>query len=112
MPYHYRPSLGTVPIMTLRERLAAAAEERRREAGLPRRSALDLTTDDPVVDLGTRSGDRTAAAHPRMTHALAVGVDRHCPECGTEASLDLEDLAGGVDHYTCPACSLLFQVAR
>jgi hypothetical protein len=98
--------------MTLGERLAAAAEERRRAAGLPQHPTLELTTVDPVVDLRTPPDDRTAAAHPRMTHALAVGTDRHCPECGTEASLDLEDLAGGVDHYTCPACSLLFQVAR
>jgi hypothetical protein len=95
--------------MTLRERLAAAAEERRRKAGLPPLPALDLTSGGPVVDL--RAGELTAA-HPRMTHALAVSADRHCPVCGTEARLDLEDIAGGVDHYTCPGCSLLSQVAR
>jgi hypothetical protein len=114
--------------MTLQERLEAAKAERRRQAGLPADEpevspmrqpyqpkpaddpALDLRGLAPVVDL--RPGVEFRAGPPRFSEALAVGHGSACPNCGFEGRLDLEDIAGGVDHFSCTDCGLLYQVAR
>jgi hypothetical protein len=117
--------------VTLQERLEAAKAERRRRAGLPpeepevspmhqpiRRSgsatddgALDLTGLAPVVDL--RLPPASHSDGPRFNRAMVVGDSgTACPNCGCEGHLDLEDVVGGVDHYTCTNCTLLYQVAR
>lgn len=107
--------------MTLGERLAAAREQRRLAAGLP--PSIDLTgptevtrDDDVVIDL--RGLDRTPPAPsgpPEPSFSIAVRVAESadgCPSCGAALRLDMEDVVGGVDHYTCTGCGLLLQVAR
>jgi hypothetical protein len=126
--------------MTLRDRLEQAKAERRQAAGLPaepppvspmdqpvgsRAPAGDGTTDEatddkdyaidltglaPVVDL--RPDLRNAPAEPRFSGALAVGKGDRCPLCASAGALDMEDVVGGVDHYSCTNCGLLYQVAR
>jgi hypothetical protein len=103
--------------MTLQERLAAAAEARRRAAGLPPDDTLagpddpdasiDLTMLAPVIDL-------RPAEERRFSKALKVaGRSDVCPTCGTpDPRLDMEDIVGGVDHYSCLNCGQLFQVGR
>jgi hypothetical protein len=116
--------------MTLRERLEAAKADRRRAAGLPVDDAadpsatadvpwygpeplprLDLRGLQPVVDLRGTPG-HADPVHSSLTEALSVSDSSACPACNTEGRLDLQDIAGGVDHYTCPNCMLLFQVVR
>lgn len=115
--------------MTLQDRLAAAKAERRRAAGLPEEDLpsdivapelpryerhvvpeIDLTGVRPVVDL--RTAPAPDEGHRSLTGALSVSQSSACPACSTEGRLDMQDIAGGVDHYTCPNCNLLFQVAR
>lgn len=71
---------------------------------------IDLTGYAPVVDLRPELLSRDAA--PSFAGALAVGEGDNCPNCATGGRLDMEDVVGGVDHYSCPNCGLLFQVAR
>ena len=48
-----------------------------------------------------------------FSSALAVsGSGDHCPSCGGATRLDLVDTLGGVDHYACLECHLLFQAAH
>lgn len=104
--------------MTLQERLEAAKAARRRQAGLPPSdgeastddASLDLRGLAPVVDLRPELVRRDGP--PRFSEALAVGEGSACPTCGCEGRLDMEDLAGGVDHFFCTNCGLLYQVAR
>jgi hypothetical protein len=114
--------------MTLQERLEAAKAARRQQAGLPADEpevspmrqpyepkpaddpALDLRGIAPVVDL--RPGVEIRSGAPRFSEALAVALDSACPNCECEGRLDMEDLAGGVDHFSCTNCGLLYQVAR
>jgi hypothetical protein len=105
--------------MTLQERLAAAAEARRRAAGLPPEAdtegnsageptaTVDLTSPlAPVIDL-------RPAEERRFSKALTVAWRSDvCPTCGGQPRLDMEDIVGGVDHYSCLACGQLFQVPR
>lgn len=35
-----------------------------------------------------------------------------CPVCGGGSRLDVTDVVGGVDHYTCLVCAHLFEVQR
>jgi hypothetical protein len=127
--------------VNLHERLEAAKAERRQRAGLPAEApevspmhepigrsnevgsrpgvigtdvdedfAIDLTGYAPIVDLrpelAGRSGD------PSFSAAIVVGEGDRCPTCGSESHLDMEDVVGGVDHFSCTNCGLLFQVAR
>jgi hypothetical protein len=116
--------------MNLHDRLEAAKAERRQRAGLPpeppavspmRRpyagtdddgeaATIDLTGYAPVVDLRpefpVRDGD------PSFTGALVVGDGPDCPNCGCDGRRDMEDVVGGVDHFSCTNCGLLYQVAR
>ena len=64
----------------------------------------------PVVDL--RPDLRSSSGEPRFSGALAVGESDRCPYCGSDGALDMEDVVGGVDHYSCTNCGLLYQVAR
>ena len=117
--------------MNLHERLEAAKAERRLRAGLPAEepevspmhqplrgddadaegeAAIDLTGYAPIVDL--RPEIRLRDGEPSFTGALAVGEGPTCPNCGCEGRLDMEDVVGGVDHFSCTNCGLLFQVAR
>ncbi|WP_208028692.1 hypothetical protein [Rhabdothermincola sediminis] len=117
--------------MSLQERLAAAEDERRRAAGLPplRREParphrldqlrsspdtaprLDLTGSSPVLDLRERMPEQVEPAPVTVLHP--AGDDRIvCPVCGGESRLDVTDVVGGVDHYTCLACAHLFEVQR
>jgi hypothetical protein len=112
--------------MTLRERLEAAKADRRRAAGLPvddpapeapkpwvpLEPALDLTGTLPVVDLTTGMPVDKDAIGRSLTEALAVSESDRCPACNSVGRLDLQDIAGGVDHYTCPNCTLLYQTVR
>jgi hypothetical protein len=117
--------------MNLHDRLEAAKAERRRRAGLPPEEpevspmhqpiprphrddadpdadySIDLTEYAPVVDLRP---DRREA--PSFTGALPVGEGERCPNCEGRGRLDMEDVVGGVDHYSCAECGLLYQVAR
>jgi hypothetical protein len=104
--------------MSLRDRLEAAKAERRLRAGLPAEepsessdddSSLDLTGVAPVVDLRAVAPARTK---PSFTSAFDVGAGDTCPSCGSRARLDMEDVVGGVNHFSCTGCGLLFQVAR
>jgi hypothetical protein len=104
--------------MTLQERLAAAAEARRRAAGLPPEAdtegslageppaTVDLTSLAPVIDLRPTEERRFSKA---LTVAWRSDV---CPTCGGRPRLDMEDIVGGVDHYSCLDCGQLFQVPR
>ena len=115
--------------MNLHDRLEAAKAERRQRAGLPPEepevspmqqpysgrvadkdaAAIDLTGYAPIVDLRpalVERGDR------RFAGALAVGEGPDCPNCGCDGFLDMEDMVGGVDHFSCSNCGLLYQVAR
>jgi hypothetical protein len=128
--------------MTLRDRLEQAKAERRQAAGLPaepppvspmdqpigsreqtdeaagsagsstddRDYSIDLTGFAPVVDL--RPDLRDPSNEPRFSGALAVGEGDRCPMCASPGALDMEDVVGGVDHYSCTNCGLLYQVAR
>lgn len=49
---------------------------------------------------------------PSFSAALEVSAETTCPRCGTEGSCTMQDVVGGVDHYSCPACGALYQVAR
>lgn len=114
--------------MNLHERLEAAKAERRQRAGLPpeepevspmdqpyrgpaedKDAAIDLTGYAPIVDL--RPG-LVGRGNPRFAGALAVGEGPDCPNCGCDGFLDMEDVVGGVDHFSCSNCGLLYQVAR
>lgn len=120
--------------MTLRERLEAAKAERRRAAGLPVDDhpsgatpreptsgpgaggglpTVDLTGTAPVLDLrtGREVGEGIQPARS-LTESLAVSDSPSCPTCGDEGQLDMQDVAGGVDHYSCRTCDTLFQVLR
>jgi hypothetical protein len=109
--------------MNLLDRLEAAKAERRQRAGLPPESpdvspmhrpyradddeiAIDLTGYAPIVEL------RPEPAEPSFAGALVVGEGPDCPNCGGDGFLDLEDIVGGVDHFSCSNCGLLYQVAR
>lgn len=73
--------------------------------------SLDLTGLAPVVDL--RIPPAAMAREPRFNDAMAVAANgSRCPNCGCAGHLDLEDVVGGVDHYTCTNCTLLYQAAR
>lgn len=114
--------------MNLHERLEAAKAERRLRAGLPpeppevspmhrRRdetedpeAAIDLTGYAPIVDLRYELIARNS--EPSFTEALVVGDGPACPNCGCDGRLDMEDVVGGVDHFSCTNCGLLYQVAR
>jgi hypothetical protein len=137
--------------VNLRDRLAAAHEERRRAAGLPPvddtprsspaghqgpgpgdRATYGIDLDHlvdlrhpapgsaPVIDLRpvAPAGDARAAAPPVGTQgpsfsaALAVSTETTCPRCGAEGTCNMEDVVGGVDHYSCTYCGHLYQVAR
>jgi hypothetical protein len=128
--------------MTLAERLAAAREQRRLAAGLPPSTdppgtdppgidppGIDLTgpgeetrDEDVVIDL--REFRRTPPAPsdpppasgplaPGFSFAARVAASADgCPSCDSSLRLDMEDVVGGVNHYTCTGCGLLVQVAR
>ncbi len=126
--------------MTLRERLDAAREERRRAAGLPPTppaepatmttddvvakgdfgvdldSVVDLRTPAPVIDLRPLPPERPEStpppSNPSFTAALAVSTRTTCPQCGGPGQRDMQDVVGGVDHYSCTFCGHLWQVAR
>jgi predicted RNA-binding Zn-ribbon protein involved in translation (DUF1610 family) len=49
---------------------------------------------------------------PSFSAALEVSAETTCPRCGTEGRRNMEDVVGGVDHFSCPACGNLYQVAR
>jgi hypothetical protein len=72
--------------------------------------SIDLTGFAPVVDL--RPDLRDKSNEPRFSGALAVGQGDSCPMCASRGELDMEDVVGGVDHYSCTNCGLLYQVAR
>lgn len=114
--------------MNLHDRLEAAKAERRQRAGLPpeapdispmhqphrdsaddKEAAIDLTGYAPVVDLRPPPAER---GDPSFAVALAVGEGPDCPNCGCDGFLDMEDVVGGVDHFSCSNCGLLYQVAR
>jgi hypothetical protein len=112
--------------MNLRDRLEAAKAERRMRAGLPADepdespmhqpsvdrdvdASVDLTGIAPVVDLRPVP---PIEPDPSFTSAFDVGVGDTCPSCGSSSRLDMEDVVGGVDHYSCTGCGLLYQVAR
>jgi len=120
--------------MNLRDRLEAAKVERRLKAGLPPEApevspmnqppdrsgapaadpesetdySIDLTQYAPVVDLRPPPS-RDA---PSFTGALPVAEGESCPHCSGRGRVDMEDVVGGVDHYSCADCGLLYQVAR
>jgi hypothetical protein len=120
--------------MNLRDRLEAAKVERRLKAGLPPEEpdvspmdqplgrpgapgadsgsdtdySIDLTEYAPVVDLRPPPS-RDA---PSFTGALPVAEGERCPNCSGRGLVDMEDVVGGVDHYSCSDCGLLYQVAR
>jgi hypothetical protein len=118
--------------MSLRDRLEAAKAERRQRAGLPAEApevspmdlpiatrdhtdsdqdpSIDLRGYAPVVDL--RHEFRQRSSEPSFSSALQVGEGAQCPHCGGRGRVDMEDVVGGVDHYSCTACGLLYQVAR
>jgi hypothetical protein len=119
--------------MTLRERLEAAKAERRQRAGLPPEApevspmqrpigssptdedarsddTIDLTGYAPVVDLRQELLHRDTG--PSFSGALVVSEGNDCPNCGSVGQVDMEDVVGGVDHYSCTNCGLLYQVAR
>jgi len=107
--------------MTLGERLAAAREQRRLAAGLP--PTIDLTStgevardDEVVIDLRRPAWEPPPVLDPpppRFSDAIGVADSADaCPDCGAELRLDLQDVVGGVDHYTCTGCGRLLQVAR
>jgi hypothetical protein len=126
--------------MNLHDRLEAAKAERRQRAGLPAEApdvspmhqpiggrnvggdqpgtdtdtdedfAIDLTGYAPVVDL--RPEPFVRDGEPSFSAAIVVGQGDRCPTCGSESHLDMEDVVGGVDHFSCTNCGLLFQVAR
>jgi hypothetical protein len=114
--------------MNLQDRLEAAKAERRRRAGLPpeapdvspmdqpfrgvaddQEGAIDLTDYAPVLDLRPGPAER---GDPSFSGALVVGAGPDCPNCGREGFLDMQDVVGGVDHFSCRDCGLLYQVAR
>lgn len=127
--------------MNLHDRLEAAKAERRQRAGLPAEApevspmhepiggrkvagsqpgvigvdtdedfAIDLTGYAPIVDL--RPELRGRDGEPSFSSAIVVGEGDHCPSCGSQSHLDMEDVVGGVAHFSCPKCGLLFQAAR
>jgi len=49
---------------------------------------------------------------PSFSGALVVSDGDSCPNCGCAGEVDMEDVVGGVDHYSCSNCGLLYQVAR
>jgi predicted RNA-binding Zn-ribbon protein involved in translation (DUF1610 family) len=107
--------------MTLRERLEAAAAERRRAAGLPPtdedESTLDLTTASPIIDVRPSAAPTPPVSSAPRAPSFSGGIEvsdtgRSCPNCGGSTRLDMQDTVGGVDHYSCLDCGLLFQVAR
>lgn len=121
--------------MNLRDRLEAAKAERRMRAGLPPTEpegdpmhqpigrsdeadsadedySIDLTGYAPVVDLRHELEARARKGEPSFSEALVVSETDRCPNCGSEGEIDMEDVVGGVNHYSCTNCGLLYQVAR
>ena len=72
--------------------------------------SIDLTGYAPVVDL--RPEPLARDGEPSFSAAIAVGHGDRCPTCGGAGNLDMEDMVGGVDHFSCTSCGLLFQTAR
>ncbi len=98
--------------MSLQNRLDAARTARRVRAGLPPDEPRS-TPQAPVIDLRDEAVVRQIARAPSFSSALAVsGSGDRCPSCGGPTRLDLIDTLGGVDHYACLDCQLLFQAAR
>jgi hypothetical protein len=73
-------------------------------------TVIDLRPLAPVGD--TRSPAPSPDRGPSFSAALAVSAATTCPRCGTEGTCNMEDVVGGVDHYSCPFCGHLYQVAR
>ncbi len=104
--------------MGLQDRLDAAKAARRADAGLPPvAEAVTLPARrpraDPVIDLRDKEVIQQLSHAPSFSSALAVsGTGDRCPSCGGPTRLDLVDILGGVDHYACLDCQLLFQAAH
>jgi hypothetical protein len=103
--------------VTLQERLDAAHQQRRLAAGLPVEDLLASPPDpDPVLDLRPVAPVidlRPVPTAPNFSSAITVVDDPgRCPTCSGSTRLDMQDVVGGVDHYSCELCGHLFQVAR
>lgn len=77
---------------------------------------VDLRKPAPVIDLRTRAPARdqlSPTSAPRATRAADPAADTvSCPSCGDPGRLDMQDIVGHLDHYSCLGCGSLFQLQR